>query len=356
MKTLRNLIAILFLSLAACRTVETSPQPTLPVEDQIRPVQQSEDYVLSGLTENEVATLLSLTEIDAYPLYTMHYYASYDKLADLQPAYAYPLGANVSWACSLFAALSNPENQLYGRNFDWEYSPALLLFTDPSDGYASTTMVDIAYLGFTGDQSRNLSEKPLQELVSLLDAPYIPFDGINEAGLVIGMAAVPAGKVPTDPLKDTLGSLGIIRVVLDNAANVDEALEIFRSYNIDFGGGPPIHYLIADAGGNAALFEHYQGEVYVFHNQALWQQATNFLNASVESPFDQCWRYDTMEKRLAAVQGNLRPDEAMRLLQDVSQDSTQWSVVYNISLGDIHVVMGRNYGNEHVLSFERAVP
>ena len=52
--------------------------------------------------------------------------------------------------CSLFAALGDPENRLFGRNFDWRYSPALLLFTDrpAGGGYASVSMVDIAYLGF----------------------------------------------------------------------------------------------------------------------------------------------------------------------------------------------------------------
>ena len=43
-----------------------------------------------------------------------------------------------------------PDDRLFGRNFDWRYSPALLLFTDrpAAGGYASVSMVDIAYLGF----------------------------------------------------------------------------------------------------------------------------------------------------------------------------------------------------------------
>ena len=55
-------------------------------------------------------------------------------------------GAN--WTCSLFAALGDDQEFKFGRNFDWEYSPGLLLFTNPLDGYASVSMVDIAYLGF----------------------------------------------------------------------------------------------------------------------------------------------------------------------------------------------------------------
>ena len=40
---------------------------------------------------------------------------------------------------------------LLGRNFDWYEHPALILFTDPPDGYASVSMVDISYLGVKGD-------------------------------------------------------------------------------------------------------------------------------------------------------------------------------------------------------------
>jgi hypothetical protein len=360
MKAHRYLITILLLGLAACTTVEATIQSSLPAKVRNEPVTHFDNYDHLGLTKNEVDTLLSLTEVDGYPLYTMHYYANFDNLANnLQPVnqqLAYQPPTNNTWACSLFAAFAASENRLYGRNFDWEFSPAILLYTYPPDGYASATMVDIAYLGFAGDQSKNLTEKPLDELVDLLDAPYLPFDGINEAGLAIGMAAVPAGNVPIDPKKDTLGSLGVIRAVLDTAADVDEALEILQNHNIDFTGGPPVHYLLADAHGKAALLEHYEGEIHIFRNQTPWQQATNFLTASVDSPTGQCWRYDTISERLEAAQGSMTTEEAMRLLENVSQVGTQWSVVYNLSRGDIHIVMGKDYENEHVLPFELTGP
>jgi len=257
---------------------------------------------------------------------------------------------------SLFAAFADPKNRLYGRNFDWEFSPALLLYTYPKDGYASASMVDIAYLGFSGDLSLNLIEKPFDELRDLLSAPYFPFDGVNEAGLAIGMAAVSPGDVPLDPELDTLGSLEIIRVVLDHAANVEEGLEIIQRYNIDFQGGPPIHYLIADALGNSVLFEYYQGEKYIYRNQTPWQHATNFLNASVKTPSGQCWRYDVMSERLQASQGRMSPETAMNLLKDVSQNNTQWSVVYDLSRHEIRVVMGKRYSNEYVLPLELKNP
>lgn len=357
------IFAVIFFGfIAACSVAPTIEQPE-PTSNSISPEVStpsispvvptpSEDYDHLGLTEAEVTTLLSLEQVDEYPLYAMDFYGDYDIAAqDIeQQTKIEPFAA--SWSCSLFAALGESKNKLYGRNFDWDYSPALLLFTHPLNGYASVSVVDIAYLGYEGTDALGLTEAPMEDLVSLLDAPRLPFDGMNEKGLAVGMAAVPAGDVPADPEKDWVDSLEIIRLMLDHAATVNEALEILQNYNIDFGGGPPIHYLVADAQGDAALFEHFGGEIHVLRNQTAWFQATNFLVSSVASPSGQCRRYDTIGEQLDAAQGALTPQAAMGLLQDVSQTGTQWSVVYSISAGEIHIGMGRDYDEIHVLNLD----
>jgi len=71
-------------------------------------------------------------------------------------------------------------------------------------------------------------------------------------------------------------SIGLILVGM-----ISLALHGGPRFNIDFEGGPPIHYLLADAFGNAALFEHYQGEIYIYRNQTPWHQATNLYSFSV---------------------------------------------------------------------------
>ena len=132
----------------------------------------------------------------------MHYHGSYSERAGaihapgmLQTAPLPMLGrhpAAPSWACSLFAALGDPQGMLYGRNFDWEFSPALLLLSDPPEGDASFAMVDLSYLDIDPALIDHLDQVDLESRRPLLDAPYLPFDGMNEAGLAVGMAAVPA--------------------------------------------------------------------------------------------------------------------------------------------------------------------
>jgi hypothetical protein len=208
-------------------------------------------------------------------------------------------------------------------------------------------MVDIYYLGFGGENAHGLADLPLNERVDLLYAPLLPFDGINEAGLVVGMAAVPDGGILMDPKKETIDSVMVIRKVLDQAATIEEALEIFESYNIDMQGNY-LHYMITEKSGRSVMVEFSQGEMVVIPNQGDWQIATNFLLSEAWTDYGvHCGRYGAIQDRLEETKGDLNANQAIRLLKEVSQPSTQWSAVYRVSEGEIWLVMGREYDQVH---------
>jgi hypothetical protein len=46
---------------------------------------------------------------------------------------------------------------------------------------------------------------------------------MNERGLTVGLAADDSGRLRPDPAKPTMGSVRILRLVLDHAATVAEA-------------------------------------------------------------------------------------------------------------------------------------
>jgi hypothetical protein len=335
--TLRSLIFLL----ASCTTHQAQPTsiPTPSIEPH------------GMLTAEQVTTLGSLELVDDHPLYTMRYVGSYSdpigfdgtSHAVWMPGQPFRESCQLLWGCSLFATLGDEGDRLFGRNFDWQFSPALLVFTDPADGYASVSMVDMEYLGFEGDRSRKLMDLSLEERQPLLESPFLPFDGMNEKGLAVGMAAVPVQEMPHDPQKPTIYQLLVMREILDHARTVQEAIDIFGDYNIDMGKFP-IHYLIASAMGDAALVEFYQGGMVVFRNESPWQSATNFLLASTNgNPEGKCRRYDRINQRLEESKGEISFPDAFRLLEDVSQDNTQWSAVYNMTNGELGIVMGRDY-------------
>jgi len=104
---------------------------------------------------------------------------------------------------------------VFGRNFDWEESPILVLFLEPDEGYRSVMSIDIAYL-IEPEWIDRLDEAPVEQLLPLLTAPFLTFDGMNEMGLAIGMASVDYEcGYPSDPEKRDVGDLRLMREVLD---------------------------------------------------------------------------------------------------------------------------------------------
>ncbi|WP_283132917.1 carcinine hydrolase/isopenicillin-N N-acyltransferase family protein [Rhizohabitans arisaemae] len=300
-----------------------------------------EDGVLRQSRAEIKATVAGFRKVDDHPLYEMTYHGGYDREREVT---ADRLRRSTrDWACSLF--VSHGAAPVYGRNFDWQRSPVLAVRSDPPDGYSSFSLVHLAVL--FDDPAAALALDDAATRTRLAHAVLIPFDGMNEKGLAVGMAQVPEGGVPApDPARPTVNSVRIIRIMLDQAASVDEAIALFRRYNVDFAGGPKIHYLVADATGKSAVLEFSDGELKVLPGTGTWQAATNFTQAETP-PAD--WRadrrYGLAARRLE--RGPLDWKGAMNLLEQVSQHHTRWSVVYDLKGGTARVAMGKRYGTVH---------
>jgi hypothetical protein len=290
-------------------------------------------------------TLRSLVKVNEYPFYVMRYYGDYGfsdyvRLGSGNADASVTLSGqrDTAWSCTCFVAFGSPGYPVFGRNFDWNYCVPLLLFTDPPHGYASVSMVDLEYYGY----NRNNLPDDVNNRASLLRAPWLPFDGMNEKGVTVGMMAIPNARSPHDPAKITLGELEAIRLVLDFAGSTDEAIELLKKFNIRME-TPPIHYLIADPTGRSAVVEFLDGTMYVMRNTEPWQVSTNFILYGSGAPSNApCWRYNAAYNHLRNSTGQLASQAAMDLLKSVSQ-STIWSIVYEMSTGGINVDVGKAY-------------
>jgi hypothetical protein len=330
-----------------------------PEQEEIRG--QLEAIGLSAVPENVIATLSTLEKIDDFPIYTMRYFGPYLRASELVPdlasCEAVPRRAS-DWACSLFAALGDPGAPVFGRNFDWEYSPILVLLLEPEAGHRSIMSIDIAYLVEEADIGR-LDECHARALLPLLDAPFLTFDGMNEHGLAIGMAAVDyACGYPADPEKRDVGDLRVMREVLERATTVDEAMAFLETINPTSQGGPNMHYLIADRTPSAALIEYDNGEMHVFRSseERPWQLGTNFPVVLTDgSPTGNCWRYDLIEQSLRACDGALSSPDAMELLGRVSTPLTQWSIAYDLTERTMYLSVGRDAETVYRISLETGV-
>jgi predicted choloylglycine hydrolase len=291
-----------------------------------------------------IKTMASLEKVDDFPLYVMKYRSRYffDLFAELGTdwiVYQKVYKAVNPDACTSLAAL-NPDGQaVFGRNFDWKHRSSLLLYTDPPNGYASVSMVDLYYLGLEGMQ-----EIPWSKRFVLLGAPYATIDGMNECGVAIAQNAVPRRNFPKDPNKPTLLNSQIVRLVLDYAKDVDEALDLIGQYNIDFA-DTCVHFHIADVSGNSAVVEYMDDGISIVRGEKNWQVSTNFLFSEPQQP--DCCRYKKAFESLAKKQGDITNKQAMDILQGTSQDMTTWSVVYNLSTGGINLALGKDYDQVH---------
>jgi predicted choloylglycine hydrolase len=175
---------------------------------------------------------------------------------------------------------------------------------------------------------------------------------MNEKGVFACMMAVPKAEGPKDAGKVTIGEIEAIRLILDYASNLDEALDLMGRYNIEFT-NPRIHYLIADKSGKSAVVEFLKGEMKIIRNKEPWQVSTNFIITGSGAPGKiPCRRYRVVYDELKEKRGVLTQVEAMSLLQQTSMRKTfwsractVWSAVYDPQALEMGLSVGRNYSN-----------
>ncbi len=320
-----------------------------------------------ALFRNELRTLFSLEKIDEYGAYQMTYYGDYgfdeflevgassdkdiEKFVTKRLLKGMPINLGVTGdGCTAFVTKNEKGEVLYGRNFDFLYAPSLQLYTEPQNGYKSVSTVNLSFAGYSEDY---LPDGSLFDKFLTLAAPFLPFDGMNEKGVAIALLAVPEAEPPYDSNKITLNTTTAIRLVLDHASTVEEAVELLRNYNIYFSGGIECHYLIADASGRSVIVEFYDGELQIVEAETDYQIATNFIaynSLNIGEGFTEFERYDMVEKEISDNNGILNENDVISLLakvgvQDGEVDKLQWSVIYNLTTGDVRLFIHRDTNN-----------
>ena len=320
---------------------------------------------------NELRSLMSLKKLDDYGMYQMIYYGDYgfDEFLEIGAAHdsdieafvtkrllkGLPINLGVTGdGCTAFVTKNERGEILFGRNFDFQYAPSLQIYTAPSHGYASVSTVNLAFAGYS---ENHLPDGGVFERFFTVAAPFLPFDGMNEKGLAIALLAVPEAAPPYDPDKVTLNTTTAIRLVLDKAATVEEAVELLKQYNIYFSGDVECHFLIADANGNSSIIEYYDNEVQVIQMDGEYQIASNFIaynGLNIGEGYTEFERYDKVQSTIELNNGILDTDKAILLLADVgvldgTVDKLQWSVLYNLTRRDGEIFANRK--SNHRIKF-----
>ena len=287
--------------------------------------------------------------------------------------------------CASFTATAENGDALFARNYDFSKTNAMLVFTDANEGrHASISTVDLQFLGIDVDQDMT----GLMDKVICLAAPYAPLDGVNDAGVSCGIYMTYQGGEETvatsqDTDKPDFTSTTLLRLILDYADNVEEAVEIASSYDLHDSANTSYHYMVADASGKSAILEWTNDSAVdttdndgsqrtlkvVYNDQdsnigeregaSSYQIVTNFVlqpgyyegvPAENKKGAD---RYDRLYEELQATDGVVADEQAaMDILQSVGRRSwdnddknscTVHSAVYNLTKKSVLWVTNENY-------------
>lgn len=241
--------------------------------------------------------------------------------------------------CSAFCLKT--ENHLFlGKNLDWRIGHGFLIINrrnEKKTAFLISNDTPLNWVSVYGSITFNQLGKDF------------PLGGMNETGLVIEELSYNPSRYPPAAQLPAVTEFQWIQYHLDTSAGVDDVIKKLASVKIS----PfffPIHFILADSSGDAAVIEFLDGKTEVFRNETLpvpvltnnsYENALRYLELMKEQKRNRP-RIDRNESpqrflRLAeALAGKDQipehrlVDRSFGLLNSVRQADTQWSIVYDL--------------------------
>lgn len=248
------------------------------------------------------------------------------------------------FGCSTLSVANEEGGYLFGRNFDWNFCNAMVVRSEPESGYASIATVNTDFI-----QAGGVSLSKLPDNIQAIIGMYAPLDGMNEEGFVISVNMIQdADTIEQDTDKPDVTTTTAVRLLLNQAANVEEAITLLGQYDLHASMGMMVHFAMADADGRSVVVEYIDNEMVITQTPIV----TNFYFAEGEK-----YGIGTSQshKRYDLLNQNLKNNAAMSetdvrdALDSVSKDnfdgyeSTEWSIVMNQETKEMTYYHRENY-------------
>lgn len=257
------------------------------------------------------------------------------------------------FGCSTIAVSSPEGDTLFGRNFDWQSCDAIVITSTPDNGYASISTVNMSFLSAFGILEQIPAwAKPMVAL-------YAPLDGMNDQGLAVVVNMIQdSAVIEQNTEKPDLTTTTAIRLLLDRAANVEEALALLGQYDMHSSMGMMVHFVLSDRSGRSVVVEYVGNEMIVVETPIV----TNFYLS--EGPKNGVGtaqshtRYDILQSRLAET-ATMTTDHVRDALSSVSKnnfgefESTEWSIVYNKTTGEARYYHRENFERSYTFRLDK---
>lgn len=254
------------------------------------------------------------------------------------------------FGCSTISVKNSDEETLFGRNFDWENCDALVAGTEPEDGYASISTVN---MGFIRQGAGAGGIALLSPEVRKIAALYAPLDGMNEKGLCVAVNMIQdASTIEQNTEKPDITTTTAVRLLLNKAADVEEAIALLEQYDMHGSMGMMVHFALADSSGRSVVVEYIENEMIVMDTPVV----TNFYLSPGEKNgigTDQSHtRYEILTEQLNQTP-LMNMEDVKNALDSVSKDnfgefeSTEWSIVFNQSSKEVRYYHRENYKDSY---------
>lgn len=258
------------------------------------------------------------------------------------------------FGCSTLSVKSPEGDALFGRNFDWQKCNALVVSSKPLNGYASVSTVNMDFISSGYGGLLNQLPDKVRTMVSL----YAPLDGMNEKGLCAAVLMIEdSNTINQNTEKPDITTTTVIRLLLDRAANVDEAISLLKQYDMHASMGLMVHFALADKEGHSVVVEYVDNKMIVTETPVV----TNFYLSAGEKKGigteQSHTRYGILAKQLSNTK-TMSMEEVRNAMDSVSKDnfnefeSTEWSIVYNQSSGKVCYYHRENYKKEYAFYIE----
>lgn len=259
------------------------------------------------------------------------------------------------FGCSTLSVAGSDGGYLFGRNFDWNACEGLIVSAKPEQGYASVSTVNMDFISSSGVDISRLPDN-MQALVAM----YAPLDGMNEKGLAVSVNMIQdSDSIEQNTKKPDITTTTAVRLLLDQAATVDEAVELLSQYDMHASMGMMIHFALADAEGNSAVVEYIKNEMSVVKTPIV----TNFYLTEGEKygigTEQSHERYEILTDTLREKQ-SMTEQEMRDALDSVSKDnfgefeSTEWSIIMNQETKEMTYFHRENYERGYTLSVDKS--
>lgn len=238
-----------------------------------------------------------------------------------------------AFGCSTISVENTEGGYYFGRNFDWNKCEALIVTSYPTNGYASVSTVNEDFIR----QGAGFASHFISDEILTMAALYAPLDGMNEKGLCVSVNMIQdTDTIDQDTGKPDITTTTAIRLLLNQAADVEEALDLLKQYDFHASMGYMIHFAIADNTGRSVAVEYVDQKMQVIETPIL----TNFYLAQGRKQGigtqQSHTRFEILEETLEEAQ-TMDAVQVRDALSSVSKgnfgefESTEWSVVFDQS-------------------------